>query len=86
MFARKSLQTFSRTEKDALYAALNREDWNWRRLNMEIAQLAVRSVKASGRNTCCVPCHYIPVRSWPLFRARELMHDLIQSFTQEINP
>jgi len=35
---------------------------------------------------CCVPCHYIPVRSWPLFRARELMHDLIQSFTQEINP
>ncbi|MDX8400403.1 MAG: hypothetical protein R8K20_09170 [Gallionellaceae bacterium] len=29
MFARESLRTFSSTEKDALYTALNREDWNW---------------------------------------------------------
>lgn len=33
--------------------------------------------------TCCVPCDYVPVRSWPLFRARELMQHLIESFTQE---
>ena len=30
--------------------------------------------------TCCIPCDYVPVRSWPLFRARELMHQLIESF------
>src|SRR3989338_9020493 len=28
MFARESLKTFSCAEKDALYAALNREDWS----------------------------------------------------------
>jgi len=26
--------------------------------------------KRPGRIECCVPCHYIPVRSWPLFRVR----------------
>ena len=30
--------------------------------------------------SCCIPCDYVPVRSWPLFRARELMHQLIESF------
>jgi len=30
LFARESLRTFSAAEKDALYGALNREDWNWR--------------------------------------------------------
>jgi len=32
-------------------------------------------------HTCCIPCDYVPVRSWPLFRARELMQHLIESFT-----
>ncbi len=32
MFARESLKTFSCAGKDALYAALNQEDWNWRHL------------------------------------------------------
>ncbi|MDP2432603.1 MAG: hypothetical protein Q8O33_11290, partial [Pseudomonadota bacterium] len=31
--------------------------------------------------TCCIPCDYVPVRSWPLFRARDLMQQLIESFT-----
>ena len=30
MFARESLRTFSRAERDALYAVLNHEDRNWR--------------------------------------------------------
>ena len=41
MFARESLCTFSGSGKDALYNALNREDWNWRSLNLEIARKAV---------------------------------------------
>jgi hypothetical protein len=41
MFARESLCTFSGSDKDALYNALNREDWNWRNLNLEIARKAV---------------------------------------------
>jgi len=49
MFARESLQTFSRARADALYAALNQEDWNWRRLHMGLAQQAVRGAKTSGQ-------------------------------------
>ena len=29
-------------------------------------------------DTCCVPCDHIPVRSWPLFKARQLMRDNIE--------
>ena len=29
---------------------------------------------------CWVPCDHVPVRSWPLFRARQLMRDVIESF------
>jgi SRSO17 transposase len=43
MFARESMSTFSASGRDALYTALNREDWNWRRLHLEIARKAVRS-------------------------------------------
>ena len=32
---------------------------------------------------CRVPCDHIPVRSWPLFRARELMWSVIESFERE---
>jgi len=38
-------------------------------------------------HTCPVSCDYVPRRSWPLFRARELMHGVIASFEQkEPNP
>ena len=30
-----------------------------------------------------VPCDHIPVRSWPLFRARHLLRGVIESFKQE---
>ncbi len=42
MFARESMSTFSAASRDAMYAALNREDSNWRRLHLEIARKAVR--------------------------------------------
>ena len=28
---------------------------------------------------CCIPCDHIPVRSWALFKARDLMRHLIES-------
>jgi hypothetical protein len=36
MFARESLQHFTTAEKDALYSIMNREDLNWRKLNLQI--------------------------------------------------
>jgi len=45
LFARESLQTFSQARKDALYDVTNREDLNWRRLNLQVAAQAVRSLK-----------------------------------------
>ena len=62
MFARESLRTFSCAEKDALYAALNQEDWNWRRLHREVARQAVGCVKASGRYSAFVLDDSIRVR------------------------
>ena len=32
---------------------------------------------------CWVPCDHVPVRGWPLFRARQLMRDVIESFKQD---
>jgi len=47
LFARESLQTFSRAEKDALYDVMNREDLDWRRLHQAVALQAVGLMKAS---------------------------------------
>jgi hypothetical protein len=33
--------------------------------------------------SCSVPCDHVPVRSWPLFRAREVMREVIASLKQE---
>ena len=49
LFARQSLQTFCAAEKDALYGALNREDWNWRRRHQAVARQAERGLR--GENT-----------------------------------
>ena len=54
MFARESLRTFSRAERDALYAVLNREDRNWRRLHMEVARQAVGCAATSKRHRAFV--------------------------------
>jgi hypothetical protein len=35
---------------------------------------------------CLVPCDHVPTRSWPLFRAREIMPALIESFKQGKKP
>jgi hypothetical protein len=32
---------------------------------------------------CRVPCDHVPVRSWPLFRARQLMRGVIASLQGE---
>lgn len=51
MFARESLKTYSQASKDALYAALNCEGWNWRRLNLEAAQQAAKALKISSQTS-----------------------------------
>jgi SRSO17 transposase len=62
LFAKESLQTFSNAEKDALYEAMNREDWNWRRLHLEVAQQAVREMKASSLSSAFVLDDSIQIR------------------------
>ena len=32
---------------------------------------------------CRVPCDHIPLRSWPLFKARDVMRGVIESFRAE---
>lgn len=34
-------------------------------------------------DTCRIPSDHIPIRSWPLFLARELMRDLIETLKAE---
>ncbi len=36
--------------------------------------------------TCSIPCDHVPVRSWPLFQARDLMRNLIESLQAEPQP
>ena len=30
--------------------------------------------------SCCIPCDHVPIRSWPLFTARDVMRGVIESF------
>ena len=62
LFARESLRTFSAAEKDALYGALNREDWNWRRLHLDVAHQAIRQMKGSAQPKAFVLDDSIKVR------------------------
>jgi SRSO17 transposase len=63
MFSREGLQAFSQAEKDALYGALNREDWNWRRLHQVAALKAVSSLKAQKKASAFVLDDSIKQRS-----------------------
>ena len=31
---------------------------------------------------CWIPCDHLPIRSWPLFRARDVMRGVIESFQE----
>jgi SRSO17 transposase len=62
LFARESLRTFSTAEKDALYGALNREDWNWRRLHVDLAQQVVRQMPDSAQPKAFVLDDSIKIR------------------------
>jgi hypothetical protein len=51
---------------------------------MACSDVAKIQEKGSIENaSCSVPCDHVPVRSWPLFRAREVMPELIKSLRQE---
>ena len=57
-------------------------------LLIDRTEQAAHNQTAFFRDTlrCYVPCDYIPVRSWPLFRAHEQMSQLIVSLTKEPSP
>jgi len=40
----------------------------------------VQSVLVSS---CPIPCDHVPIRSWPLFRARDLLRGVIEAFQHE---
>ena len=48
MFSKDSLQSFSATKKDALYDLLNREDLNWRKLQLLTARKVIKSIDSSA--------------------------------------
>ena len=33
--------------------------------------------------SCSVPCDHVPIRSWALFRARDVMRGVMESFNAE---
>ena len=43
----------------------------------------LEGLREDGLPICWVPCDHVPVRSWPLFRARQLMRDVIESFKKD---
>ena len=47
--------------------------------------LSARLMRTAGRNvpSCSVSCDHIPRRSWALFRARDVMRGVIESFKAE---
>jgi hypothetical protein len=32
---------------------------------------------------CWIPCDHVPIRSWPLFKARDVMRSVVESFRGE---
>ena len=48
MFSRESLLSFSSAHKDALYDMLNREDLNWRKLQLHIAQKLIATTEKNS--------------------------------------
>ena len=62
MFARESLKTFSRAEKDAFYDVMNREDLNWRTLHGQVAGRVARQLKGSDTPKALVLDDSIKIR------------------------
>lgn len=63
LFSRESLGTFCAGGKDIMYEAMNREDWDWRALNLRVAHLAARQLKRPGTPAAFVLDDSIKIRS-----------------------
>ena len=63
LFSRESLGTFCSGGKDIMYEAMNREDWDWRALNLRVAHQAVRQLKRPGMPVAFVLDDSIKIRS-----------------------
>ena len=62
MFSRESLQYFTTAEKDALYSLMNREDLNWRKLNLHTATKTIKQMPASQSTKAFVLDDSIKIR------------------------
>jgi hypothetical protein len=52
-------------------------------VNADGSQLVDYALSATLKvvaSTCCIPCDHLPIRSWPLFNARDVMRGVIESF------
>ena len=42
----------------------------------------IEASNPQGREFCQAPCDHIPIRSWPLFKAREVLHSIVNDITR----
>ena len=63
---------------DVGFLDLNRAEEEWLHILLNVLGVHIEF------GSCSVPCDHVPVRSWPLFRAREVMPALIKSLRQEL--
>ena len=54
-------------------------------INLRVTEAAKFSAMLDYRSllNCCVPCDHLPIRSWPLFRARDVMRGVIEAMKAE---
>lgn len=51
---------------------------------LEPALAVIRALKRGLEVAlCCIPCDHLSLRSWPLFKARDLMRGVIESLKAE---
>ena len=60
MFSIDAMQSFCYAKKDALYDLMNREDVNWRKLNLDTACKAINDHNIEGDQALCKPFNWTP--------------------------
>ena len=53
---------------------------DWEPIEKHVKRLQMRIAKA----TCPIPCDYVPVRSYPLFRAREVLREIVTQIEERL--
>jgi len=53
---------------------------------LQIVNMVRGGLNVAQVATCPVPCDHLPRRSWPLFRARDILRTLILTSEADIQP